>query len=567
MPPSRKYSDPDAIAKVADLTLRSRRLVEGAINGQHRSPFHGFNIEFAQYRDYTPGDDLRRLDWRVFARSDRHYIKQYEEESNVKVTFVVDASASMNYKGSADALEVRLRGHDGRRPGHAPDPPARPRRPRPLRRGGQHHAAARRQAVAGPGDLGPAPEDARRPARPTSAACSRSITNQGKRRGLMVIVSDLLTDLDTVYDGLNRLRFLGHEVLVMQVLDRDEMELPFDGPTIFTDIEGDEEVFAEPWAFRRSYQAAMNEFLDGVKKECGARGYDHVRFLTDEPLGDSLSLFLHSRDEVGRGGQAIMMTFLSPLLAWGALLGAIPIIIHLLNRRRFRRVDWAPMRYLKLTVQRNRRRVQIEQLLLMLLRVAALALLFFYLARPVINPTGLEGWLGSGGRSSQIVLIDDSLSMGYGSSESPAFRQAKETAGSLGRLGPKRGPIHDPGRLGSQGPGGPRGRRLAARGPGRGGRDDPADGRACRLAGGPGRGRGGPPVVHLSDPAGHDPDRPPQVGLGRRGLADRPEVVRGRRPGPDLRRRLGRRRQRRACWGSSRSTGRSSPGPRAAGRR
>ncbi len=126
-----------------------------------------------------------------------------------------------------------------------------------------------------------------------------------------------------------------------------------------------------------------------------------------------------------------MMTFLSPLLAWGALLGVIPLIIHLLNRRKFRRVDWAPMRYLKLTVQRNRRRVQVEQLLLMLLRIAALALLFFYLARPVINPTGLEGWLGNGGRSSQVVLIDDSLSMGYGSSESPAFRQAKETAGSL----------------------------------------------------------------------------------------------------------------------------------------
>ena len=101
MPPSRKYSDPDAIARIADLTLRSRRLVEGAISGMHRSPFHGFNIEFASYREYTAGDDLRRLDWRVFARSDRHYIKQYEEESNVRVTFVMDASASMKYKGSA----------------------------------------------------------------------------------------------------------------------------------------------------------------------------------------------------------------------------------------------------------------------------------------------------------------------------------------------------------------------------------------------------------------------------------------------------------------------------------
>ena len=101
MPPSPKYSDPDVIARIADLTLRSRRLVEGAISGLHRSPFHGFNIEFAEYREYTPGDDLRRLDWRVYARSDRHYIKQYEEESNVRVTFIVDASASMNYRGSA----------------------------------------------------------------------------------------------------------------------------------------------------------------------------------------------------------------------------------------------------------------------------------------------------------------------------------------------------------------------------------------------------------------------------------------------------------------------------------
>jgi hypothetical protein len=120
---------------------------------------------------------------------------------------------------------------------------------------------------------------------------------------MLVIVSDLLTDLDALYAGLNRLRFSGHEVLVMQVLDRDELDLPFDGPTIFKDIEGDEELFAEPWAFRRSYQAAMNDFLAGVKKECGSRGYDHVRFFTDEPLGASLSYFLHTRQEAGRAGR------------------------------------------------------------------------------------------------------------------------------------------------------------------------------------------------------------------------------------------------------------------------
>ena len=126
-----------------------------------------------------------------------------------------------------------------------------------------------------------------------------------------------------------------------------------------------------------------------------------------------------------------MMTFLSPLLIWGTLLGAIPIIIHLLNRRRFRRVEWAPMRYLKLTIQRNRRKIQIEELLLLLLRIALPVLLFFFLARPVMNPTGLERWLGSGGRASHVVLIDDSLSMGYSASGPPAFRRAREAAAAL----------------------------------------------------------------------------------------------------------------------------------------
>src|SRR6516165_7095754 len=118
-----------------------------------------------------------------------------------------------------------------------------------------------------------------------------------------------------------------------------------------------------------------------------------------------------------------MMSFLSPLLIWGTLLGAIPLIIHLLNRRRFRRVEWAPMHYLRLTIQRNRRRIQLEELLLLLLRIALPVLLFLYLARPVLNPTGLERWLGTGGRSSQVVLVDDSLSMGYAAGAVPAFQR------------------------------------------------------------------------------------------------------------------------------------------------
>ena len=302
MPPSRAYSDPDAIAQIADLGLRSRRLVEGGISGQHRSPFHGFNIEFAAYRDYNPGDDLRRLDWRVYARSDRHFIKQYEQETNVRVTFVVDASASMNYQGARAALSkfdyaatlvvtlamLLARQQDpvglvlfDQEAGTILPPSATQSQVTVLTDLLQNCQPARQT------DLG---------------GLIRTLTDRIKKRGLLVIVSDLFTDLDAVYDGLNRLRFLGHEVLVLQVLDRDEVDLPFDGPTVFRDIEGDEELFAEPGAFRKAYQQAITDFLDGVQRECGARGYDHVRFCTDEPLGAALGLFLRSRAEAARTG-------------------------------------------------------------------------------------------------------------------------------------------------------------------------------------------------------------------------------------------------------------------------
>ena len=304
MPPSRTYSDPEVIARIADLTLRSRRLAEGAISGQHRSPFHGFNVEFAAYREYAPGDDLRRLDWRVFARSDRHFIKQYEEESNARVTFVVDASASMNYRGPraplskfdyAATLVVSLAMLLARQQ----DPVGL------VLFDEEAGAALPPSATASQVTLMANLLGACVPARKTElGGLLRSVTDRSRRRGLLVIVSDLFTAMDPVYDGLNRLRFLGHEVLVAQVLDRDETELPFDGPTVFRDIEGEEELFAEPGAFRRAYRAAMGEFLDGVGKECGARGYDHARFFTDEPLGSTLSAFLHGRQaSAGSGGR------------------------------------------------------------------------------------------------------------------------------------------------------------------------------------------------------------------------------------------------------------------------
>ena len=276
-----------------------------------------------------------------------------------------------------------------------------------------------------------------------------SLCDRLRRRNMIVIVSDLFTDLEKVYDGLNRLRFLGHEVLVMQVLDRDELELPFDGPTIFHDIEGTDELFAEPWAFRKSYQKAMAEFLETVARECGKRGYDHVRFLTDSPLGSSLSYFLHSRQESGRAasppGHTIltMLTLLSPALDLGYAPGsdthhhppAEPPPVP----PRGMGADVLPAAHHPAQPQAN----PVRAVALAALAHRAHRAPFCYLARPLLNPTGLETWLGTGGRTSQVVLIDDSLSMGYTDGDSTAFTRAKEAAGGLLASVRPAGPLHD----------------------------------------------------------------------------------------------------------------------------
>ena len=186
------------------------------------------------------------------------------------------------------------------------------------------------------------------------------------------------------------------------MLDRDELELPFDGLTIFRDIEGTEELFAEPWAFRKAYQKAMETFSTSRARMRRPRLRPRA-VLHRRATGPSLSYFLHCRRNRpgASAGHAILndVHILSPLLIWGTLLGAIPIIIHLLNRRRFRRVEWAPMHYLQLTIQRNRRRIQFEQLLLLLLADRAARAAVLLPRRPAVEPDGPRdaGWVPAAG--------------------------------------------------------------------------------------------------------------------------------------------------------------------------
>ncbi len=290
------YCDPEVLARISDLLLRARQVVEGTISGLHRSPFHGFNVEFAEYREYSPGDDLRRLDWRVLGRTDRYYIKQYEEESNLRATLILDSSASMRYGSGAmtkfdyaatvaASLATLLIGQQ--------DPVGLAlfdREPHPF----LPPAATQAHLVQLVGRL----QDAQPDRETLLGPMLGGLADRVRQRGMAIVISDLLTDLPAFYDGLARLQYRGHEILVIQVLDKDELELPFRDLVLFRDIEGSEELFAEPWAFRKAYQAAMQTFLDETRSACGERGIDHLLLRTDEDLGTALSYYLHARQRL-----------------------------------------------------------------------------------------------------------------------------------------------------------------------------------------------------------------------------------------------------------------------------
>ena len=296
MAKSLKYSDPEVLAAISGLMFRARHVVEGTISGLHKSPFHGHNVEFAEYREYAPGDDLRRLDWRALGRTDRFYIKQYEEESNLQATIVMDASASMKYgsgpltkfeyaatlAASLASLLIQQQDPVGLalfdKEKRQVLPPVATQSQLQLIIGHLEEANPDRET-----DLG---------------SVLQTLGDQIKRRGLMIIISDLLTDLPSFFDGLNRLIHRGNEILILHILDRDELDLPFEDYVLFKDIEGSEQLFAEPWAFRKAYCAAMEEFVAEVRDGCGRRGIDHLLLRTDQELAAGLSHYLHARERM-----------------------------------------------------------------------------------------------------------------------------------------------------------------------------------------------------------------------------------------------------------------------------
>ncbi len=291
------------LQSLRDLELVTRATVEGLRQGLHRSPFHGYSAEFSQYRHYRPGDDLKYVDWKAFARTDRIYTRQFRETTNVSALFVPDVSRSMNFprgsgigdQGSGSSKFVLARtvaavlGTLVLDQGDAAGVFAVDERAHYLpARSGHHHLRSLLAELASleAGGTVPIGESLRRAATVL------------KRRGLLIVISDLYEDADAI-SQVRRLARMGHDVIVVHTLAREELTLDVGGAAEFVDLESGGRLLVQPSAARESYVAALSRWLVDVERQLRRDGIEYLRLIAGEPLEPALRRFL-----VGRRGVA-----------------------------------------------------------------------------------------------------------------------------------------------------------------------------------------------------------------------------------------------------------------------
>ncbi|MCO6454569.1 MAG: DUF58 domain-containing protein [Pirellulaceae bacterium] len=292
--------DPHILTALGGLDLKARYIVEGFLHGLHKSPFHGISVEFSEYRDYQKGDDLRHLDWRLYARCDRLCVKKYTQETNVRIYLVLDTSGSMDYRGASawgSKLEVA----------------------RVL-------AAALTSMMLGQNDAvgllaledGESGADFIRPSqkpsqfgivlqhlerlRPAGGARLASLLDHANRllhrRSVLLFFSDLLEPAESIRRAFQQLRFMGHECLIFQVLDRDEIEFPFDAATVFEDLESPTRRSVHPASVRRQYLERFERFMDEHRQMFRGLEMPHCVLRTDGDPWLALSTFLQQRQRM-----------------------------------------------------------------------------------------------------------------------------------------------------------------------------------------------------------------------------------------------------------------------------
>jgi uncharacterized protein (DUF58 family) len=290
----RPFLDPAVVARLGTLELKARTIVEGFLSGLHRSPFKGFSVEFAEYRQYIHGDDLSTIDWKVYARSDRYYVKKFEEETNLDCHLMIDVSGSMAYGGhhgmskfeygaclaaSLAYLMNRQRDAVGLT---AFDENIVSMLPSSSRAG---HLRATLLTL-----------DRLIPGRTTNVSKPlHQLADSLSKRGMVVLISDLLDDPDEVIRGLKHFQFRGTDVIVFHILDPDEIDFPFERVTRFEDLETSEEVSAVPGAVRSHYVREMGSLIDRYRRDLGGAGIDYQLLRTSYPLELALMSYLSTR--------------------------------------------------------------------------------------------------------------------------------------------------------------------------------------------------------------------------------------------------------------------------------
>ena len=289
-----KYLNPQVLASLEGLDLQARLVVEGYVAGGHASPYHGFSVEFAQHREYVPGDDIRHVDWKVWSKTDKYYLKQYEEETNLLTYLLLDTSESMGYasEGNVSKLQycqfvaaalsylvlqqqdsVGLATFDGRTQNY-------------LRPSGQ---PSHLKEVLHLMDATPAGEKS------DMGIVFHDLAERFKKRGVVVVLSDLFDEPERILAGLKHFRHRKHEVIVFHVLAPAEVDFPFRETTLFKGLEGMPQILTDPLGLRRAYQDELRTFLDTLRQGCRAIDIDYVPLRTDQSLDGPLSSYLGSR--------------------------------------------------------------------------------------------------------------------------------------------------------------------------------------------------------------------------------------------------------------------------------
>jgi len=292
MPDSKRYLRPEVTTRIRRLELKARRVVEGFLSGMHRSPYFGQSIEFLQHRQYTRGDEIRHIDWKVYARQDRLHIKQYEEETNLRLTLLVDRSASMAYgegelnKFDYSASIAACLGYLALRQKDATglytfDTDVRGTVPAKSNQQQLPRILSMLDSVGADG-------------RTDLTRVAKQVAQGIPRRGLVIIISDLL-GVDNLMDGLRVLRQRGHDVALFHVLHDDEMDFQFNGATRFEGLETEDFLNCNPRALRDGYLEALDEFLNSTRRACGRLSIEYMQVRTSEPLDAVLAKFLATR--------------------------------------------------------------------------------------------------------------------------------------------------------------------------------------------------------------------------------------------------------------------------------